>query len=162
MSVGRGWIGTMLRDVTPEDLPALYEQQLDPEVHRMAAFGPPKPRDWEQFTAHWAKIQASDAFNQVIVDGGEVVGSIFAFWMEGEHEVGYGIAREHWGRGLATKALAEFLEKLADRPLHARVVKDNEGSIKVLERNGFVRIGDERAFSDIRGEEVEEWLYLLE
>jgi [ribosomal protein S5]-alanine N-acetyltransferase len=97
----------------------------------------------------------------VIVEDDQVVGSIFAFWMEGEHEVGYGIAREHWGRGLATKALAEFLTVLPDRPLHAQVVKDNAGSIKVLERNGFVRIGDNRAFSDIRQEEVEEWIYLL-
>lgn len=155
----------MIREVTPEDLPVLYEQQLDPEGHRMAAFGPPKPRDWEQFTAHWAKIQSSETTtNRVIVEDGQVVGSIFAFWMDDEHDVGYGIAREHWGRGLATKtkALAEFLVALPDRLLHARVVKDNEGSIEVLERNGFVRVGDERGFSEIRQEEVEQWLYLLE
>ncbi|MBM7788566.1 GNAT family N-acetyltransferase [Tenggerimyces flavus] len=152
----------MLREVTPEDLPALYEQQLDPEGHRMAAFGPPKPRDWEQFTAHVAKILADDACVMLaIVEDGQVVGSVGAFWMEGDHEVTYGIAREHWGRGLATKALAELLTTLLDRPLHARVVQDNAGSIKVLERNGFVRIGDTRAFSDIRQEEVEEWIYLL-
>lgn len=153
----------MLREITSDDLPVLYEQQLDPEGHRMAAFGPPKPRDWEQFTAHWAKIQGNEAnTNRAIVEDGEIVGSIFAFWMEGEHEVGYGIAREHWGRGYATKALAEFLTVLQERPLHARVVKDNEGSIRVLERNGFVRVGDEKGFSDIRQEEVEEWIYLLE
>jgi RimJ/RimL family protein N-acetyltransferase len=152
----------MIRDLTPADLPILYEQQLDPEGHRMAAFGPAGPRDWEAFSAHLAKVLADDAnTHQVIVEGDQVVGSIFAFWMEGEHEVGYGIAREHWGRGFATKALAEFLVHLPDRPLHARVVKDNAGSIKVLERNGFVRIGEDKGFAPARQEEVEEWIYLL-
>ena len=46
-----------------------------------------------------------------------------------------------WGRGLATAALGEFLVELPDRPLHALVSTDNVGSIRVLEKCGFVEIG---------------------
>jgi ribosomal-protein-alanine N-acetyltransferase len=35
-------------------------------------------------------------------------------------------------------------------------VKDNVGSIRVLEKCGFVKVGEERGFANARGMEVEE------
>ena len=40
-----------LRNVEPNDLPILYEQQLDADATRMAAF---PARDRAAFDAHWA------------------------------------------------------------------------------------------------------------
>jgi RimJ/RimL family protein N-acetyltransferase len=54
--------------------------------------------------------------------------------------VGYWLGREFWGKGIATQALAELVEEL-DRPLYAEVSTNNIGSIRVLEKCGFVEIG---------------------
>jgi len=42
----------LLRDVQDSDLPVFFEQQLDPQATRMAAF-PSRSRD--AFMAHWKK-----------------------------------------------------------------------------------------------------------
>ena len=48
------------------------------------------------------------------------------------------------GRGLASAALAELLTEITERPLFARVVPHNLGSLRVLEKSGFELIGEER------------------
>jgi hypothetical protein len=53
-------------------------------------------------------------------------------------EVGYWLGREFWGQGIATQALALFLEEEPTRPLVAHVAKHNIGSRRVLEKCGFV------------------------
>ncbi|MBP8242640.1 MAG: GNAT family N-acetyltransferase, partial [Thermoflexales bacterium] len=57
----------------------------------------------------------------------------------GQREVGYWLGREFWGKGIATRALEAFLAIDTTRPLHAFVVHHNLGSIRVLEKCGFVR-----------------------
>ena len=52
----------------------------------------------------------------------------------------YWIARRHWGRGLATRALGLLLEEVRERPLHATVAAHNAASAAVLERHGFGRV----------------------
>jgi RimJ/RimL family protein N-acetyltransferase len=68
--------------------------------------------------------------HETILAGGRPVGNIGCFGPAGEQEVGYWIGREHWGRGLATSALAAFLGEETVRPLYAHVVKHNVGSIR--------------------------------
>ena len=51
--------------------------------------------------------------------------------------VGYWIGKEHWGQGVATRALAAFLQFVTERPLRAHVAAHNVGSIRVLEKCGF-------------------------
>jgi RimJ/RimL family protein N-acetyltransferase len=127
-----------LRDVTEDDLPILFEHQRDEESTRMAAV---TVRDRQAFYAHWRKILADDGVvTQAVVVGGEVVGDVVCFEEGGERLVGYWIGRDHWGRGIATQALAQFLEQLPSRPLHAHVAKHNAGSIRVLEKCGFALV----------------------
>ena len=64
---------------------------------------------------------------------GVVVGNVVSWEHEGEREVGYRIGREHWGRGVATAALAAFVAEVTERPLFAHVANTNAGSIRVLE-----------------------------
>ena len=40
--------------------------------------------------------------------------------MFGEREVSYWIDRAHWGKGIATEALKQFLALVTIRPLYAR------------------------------------------
>ena len=152
-----------LRDVTEDDLPTLYEFQRDPEGNRMAAFTPRDPEDRVGFMAHWATILADDRLDkQAIVCDGQVVGSIVSFEMEGHREVGYWIGREFWGKGIATAALALFVDQVTVRPLYGYCAKDNVGSIRVLEKCGFVISGEWKEFSNARGEDVEQYILRLD
>jgi RimJ/RimL family protein N-acetyltransferase len=78
------------------------------------------------------------ATKRTIVAGGGVVGWIGSWEVEGEHDVGFWIGRDHWGNGYATAALRAFLDVDLHRPLHAHVVDHNVGSRRVLEKCGFV------------------------
>jgi RimJ/RimL family protein N-acetyltransferase len=51
--------------------------------------------------------------------------------------VGYWVGREFWGRGIATRALAAFLDEVSERPIYAGVADTNLASIRVLEKCGF-------------------------
>jgi RimJ/RimL family protein N-acetyltransferase len=151
-----------LRNVEADDLPIFFEHQQDPEALHMAAFTAGDPADRDAFTAHWNRILADDTvIARTIVIGDRVVGHVARFERDGEPEVTYWIGRSDWGRGVATGALAEFLRRFPARPLHARVVKDNVASVRVLEKCGFVVTGEDRGFANARGEEVEEYVMVL-
>ena len=125
-----------LRDVEPDDLPIFYEQQLDPDATRMAAF---PSRDRASFDAHWERniLGNPDAIAQTILVDDEVAGNIGSWTQEGVRLVGYWIGKEYWGKGIATRALSAFLHQVTHRPLYAHVVKHNIGSIRVLAKCGF-------------------------
>lgn len=151
-----------LRSVTVDDLPTFFAHQLDAEASRMAAFTAKDPTDEDAFGRHWTTLLADDAVlaRTVVVDG-EVAGHVVSYQQLGQTEVTYWIARRLWGRGIATAALAAFLQREQPaRPLHARAAKDNTASLHVLQRCGFVIVGEDHGFANARATDVEE--YLLE
>ena len=133
-----------LRDVEPDDLPIFYEQQLDGDATRMAAF---PARDRAAFDAHWATNILGNpvAVMQTILLDGQVAGNIGSWRQGGVRLVGYWIGKEHWGKGVATRALAAFLHVVTERPLYAHVARHNVGSIRVLEKCGFTFEREESA-----------------
>jgi RimJ/RimL family protein N-acetyltransferase len=154
----------LLRDVTMSDLPIFFDHQREPEANWMAAFTIEDPANWDAFMAHWTKILGDETITiQAILFDGQVAGSVLSYVDEDEQpEVSYWIGKPYWGKGIATSALSVFLEHIKARPLYARAAKDNIGSLRVLEKCGFTRIGEGRGFSDARGEEVEEFLLRLD
>lgn len=125
----------VLRNVTDEDLPIFFEHQRDAIALQMAAF-PPRERD--AFLAHWrTNVLHPGNLTRTIVAGGLVAGYVGSWEQDGKRLVAYWIGREHWGRGIATQALSEFLDIEPVRPLHAWVAVHNAGSIRVLEKCGF-------------------------
>ncbi|HLZ20926.1 MAG TPA: GNAT family N-acetyltransferase [Ktedonobacterales bacterium] len=152
----------LLRDLSEDDLPIVFEQQLDTAANYMAAFTASDPVDHDAFMAHWSRILADDAIiKQVIVFDGQVVGNIASFEQQGEREITYWIGRHYWGKGIATSALNAFLRHVTARPLYARAAKDNIASLRVLEKCGFTRVGEGKGYANARGKEVEEWILLL-
>jgi len=148
---------SLLRDVVAGDLPAFYEHQLDPDAVRMAAF---PSRERNAFFAHWAKVLGNASnINRTIVHEGGVAGYVACFEQGGKRQVAYWIGREFWGKGVATRALTEFLTEVDTRPLHAFVAEHNVASIRVLEKCGFVRCGEESPFEPADG--VKELLFRL-
>src|SRR5262245_46608801 len=138
-----------LRRTRPDDLPALFELQTDPESNDMAGT---KPRTREAFFSTWERIFADPSANSRVIElvGGhvpEIVGSIGCFQADGQDCVGYWIARAHWGKGIASHALRMFLGEERRRPLHATVARANAPSHRILEKCGFrctgFRMGEE-------------------
>jgi RimJ/RimL family protein N-acetyltransferase len=147
-----------LRSIEPNDLAIFYEQQLDADATRMAAF---PSRDRAAFDAHWATniLGNPAAINRTILVDDWVAGNIGSWSQVGVRLVSYWIGKEHWGKGVATRALAMFLNLVTERPLYAHVAKHNVASIRVLEKCGFSL---EREESDeISGEDVAELVLVL-
>lgn len=157
-----------LRAPVPADVPLLYAFENDPAWCAMAML---KPRSWEAFEAVWAKLfagwTAGDTrfFQRTILADGEACGTIGVRPVGakkvgtdgaaagGERfDVGYGLGRAHWGRGIASRALGLILEQVPRRPLYATVAASNTTSIRVLEKHGFAIV--ER----FAGEESERYL----
>lgn len=133
-------IDVRLQDVAEGDLPVLFDQQRDPDANDMAAF---PARDREAFEAHWQKILRDDAVKKkTILCDGRVAGYVVSFVQDGEQHVGYWIGREFWGKGVATRALAQFLTHVRARPVFAHVAKHNAASLRVLEKCGFTIVGE--------------------
>ena len=129
----------------------------------MAAFTAKDPSDREAFNAHWNRILSDQTviIKTILVDG-RVAGSVLSYEDEGKPEVSYWIGKEYWGRGIATRALAEFLigcNKV--RPMYARAAKDNLGSLRVLDKCGFTVTGEAKGFANARGAEIEELVLTL-
>lgn len=148
-----------LRDVRPRDLPLLFKFHSDKESNRLGGFIPRKKPD---FFAHWKKVLADKAnLKKAILFDGEVAGYLVCFVrVAPKREVGYWIARKHWGKGVATGALDLFLKTYAPRPLYARVSKKNVGSFKVVERCGFKIVGED-SYSNAAGTVIEEYILKL-
>jgi RimJ/RimL family protein N-acetyltransferase len=151
-----------LREVEPGDLPVFFEHQRDPEGVRMAAFTAADPEDRDQFDRHWRWLLAEKtAMVKTILVDGEVAGHILSYEGYANLEVSYWLGRAYWGKGIATQALGEFLELQPHRPLYGRAAKDNVGSVKVMLKNGFRIIDEEKGFANARGREIEELILVL-
>jgi RimJ/RimL family protein N-acetyltransferase len=149
-----------LRTVEDQDLEVFFDHQVDPKAAEMAAF---PPRDKDQFAAHWAKIRAdATVVLRTIVADGTVVGNIASWEQNGQRLVGYWVGREHWGRGVATEALARFVGQVSIRPLNAHVAVDNVASIRVLEKCGFRRDHVQEAKAPAPDDGIEEFIFVLD
>jgi RimJ/RimL family protein N-acetyltransferase len=149
-----------LREVRESDLPIFFEHQRDPAANQMAAF---PARDAEAFAQHWSKrmVGTSGVVVRTVVVGEQVAGNVVSWEQSGMRLIGYWIGREFWGKGVATKALVEFLAILRARPLHAYVAKHHKSSIRVLEKCGFTLCGQGMVFSEVHGREIEDSLWVL-
>lgn len=133
----------LLRPVIELDLHTFYLHQADEDAAKMAGF---PSRTEEAHITHWHKIMAdADNILRTVVVDGEVAGNMVSFMMDGVREVGYWLGRESWGRGIASAALEQFLQEVKPRPLYAHAAKTNPGSMRVLEKCGFILLSEDAA-----------------
>jgi len=137
-----------LRDLSADDLPAYESMYADPEVTRFLAGAPVDPegiRDWlEQRLA--SNADGSSAMRTIFEQAtGDFVGrcGLLAWDIDGrrEIEIGYALARPHWGKGYATEAATAIRDDALHRLGHWRLISlilvGNERSIRVAERLGM-------------------------
>ena len=148
-----------LRDVIVSDVPVFYTHQCDPTAVHMAAFA---PRGEKDFAKHWGALLGNrDVVTKTILHDGIVAGNMVSFEQEGRTLVGYWLGREHWGRGVATAALLQFLRVVTRRPIYAFVAQRNPGSLRVLQKCGFTIVSKGVGAPDAHGEAVEELALVL-
>lgn len=151
-----------LRPTEISDFEFLFEFQLDKEGGYLAAFMPKDPTDKSAYLSKHTKLLDDPTLNnQTIILNNSIAGSIAKFVLNGNSEITYWIDRKYWGKGIATKALENFLKIEKTRPIFARVAFDNFGSQKVLEKCSFVKTGTDKGFANARQQVIEEFIYKL-
>ena len=151
-----------LRRTEYADLAFLFQFQLDKEAMYLAAFTPKNHDDKEAYFEKFKKLLDDPTINmKTIWVNDAIAGSIAKFEIEGKPEITYWIDRKHWGKGIATAALKNFLAIEKTRPILGRAAFDNFGSQKVLEKCGFIKIGTDKGFANARQAEIEEFIYQL-
>jgi len=141
-----------LRWLEAGDVPALFEVFSDPQVMRYWSSPPlcdlAAAKDLlGEIHAHFA---TKDLFQWGVVlrTTGSVVGTCTLAHVDPDNlraEIGFALARAHWGKGLVGEALRTLIGfafgELGLRRLEADVDPRNERSVRTLERLGFVREG---------------------
>lgn len=150
----------ILRKFTEADAPALYENHLDGEVKK-----------WFPNECYADEAEALDAirFYAGCVDKGclpfvlaaelkatgELIGDAGVSQVEGspkEVEVGYCIGRRHRRHGYAAELLGAISACISSRfqisVMYGRVVRGNEASVKVLQKNAYQFVREELGAED--------------
>jgi len=128
----------VLRRAVPEDLDALHAIMADAEIMRF--WSTPPHADRETTKAYLddmiaAPAETSDDF--IITLQGVAIGKLGAWRMP---EIGFLLARQHWGKGYAAEALAAFIaHAFAGRTDHliADVDPRNAACLRLLAGAGF-------------------------
>jgi RimJ/RimL family protein N-acetyltransferase len=146
-------------ETVPVSKPVVTLCQADEAIVRAVAEGDRPERGWaDDFPAEGdlAGLQMSrfDADSHepwsaswlIVVDGliSGTIGFKGAPSSERAAEIGYGVVRSQWGRGIASAALAQLLALLAGRSLdiHAETTVANLASQAVLRKSGFELVGE--------------------
>lgn len=104
-----------LRRFTHQDMDALYRIFGDPEVNTFLPWFP--LRDREEARAFFerryaAAYRAPRGYHYAIcLRGGDPIGYINVS-MDGSHDLGYGLLRDFWGRGIVTEAGRALIEQV--------------------------------------------------
>ncbi|MCX5650336.1 MAG: GNAT family N-acetyltransferase [Planctomycetota bacterium] len=144
----------VLRPSAPGDEAALAAGLGDRAVQRWLETVPhpytlDHARDWVARSARERDAGFMQDFAITLADGGAVIGGI-AFTpsrREPAAELGYWLARPHWGKGYGGEALARVVRHATEEcmprftRLSARVAPDNTASRRMLARLGFVENG---------------------
>jgi len=112
----------------------------------------------------WA---AGQAFQYLVVDGERLVGRVNLTHVRRAHlhcaDLGYRIGEHDGGRGVASRAVALCLEQAFGphglQRIEATARPMNQGSIRVLERNGFHQFGHSKRSFELGGEWFDRLLF---
>jgi len=157
-----------VRSFTLEDAASIARHANDARIARGLRDGFPHPYGIDDARAYLgAVIGKEPETSYAIAVGGEVVGGIGVTLGDDVErysaEIGYWLGVEHWGRGIATAALAAMTEHAMRAfgliRVFALPMVSNPASARVLEKAGFVREGRLRASAVKAGAVEDQWMY---
>jgi len=161
----------VLRDFTPADVDAVHTYAADPEVCRYVDWGPNTPQQTREFVDEMVAAASQPgraSVNWAVTVDGALVGACMIAVTSAQHrrgELGYVLAREHWGRGYATEAASAVLAFARDDlglvRVEATCRPGNVGSQRVLRRLGMQPEGVLRSHMVIRGQREDSLLFAV-
>ncbi|NGZ75100.1 GNAT family N-acetyltransferase [Saccharibacillus alkalitolerans] len=142
----------ILREARPEDRDGLFALYADEEVMRYLPLDPFETAEEADDEMGWhARIFRERTGIRWMIEereSGAFVGTCGFLGIEREHnrmEIGYDLARGHWGKGLMPEAVRAVLDfgfgPLRANKIEARVDPDNSASVRLMDKLGFVREG---------------------
>ncbi|MCL4346203.1 MAG: GNAT family N-acetyltransferase [Candidatus Thermoplasmatota archaeon] len=147
--------------LTREDAPALYRIINDPEVHRTLStpgkiYSLVEEYDWIDNYANvpGKSVNLAIKYNETM----ETVGIIGINDIDNDRRahIGYYLRKDYWGKGIMTEATAlmvDYAFRIMNlRKLFTNVYSMNPASSKVLEKNGFHKIGTMKRDHYVPGE----------
>lgn len=156
----------ILRPLCNEDVPAFHKLINDWEICRRVPDAPfPYParqaQEWVEAAALGRALGTTAQFAIIEARSELLVGCVGVRLAKDrqEAELGYWIGREYWRKGFALEAGQRLVDwafaELSLARITAVVAADNDGSVAVLERLGFVQTGQgHRIFSCRPGEKL--------
>jgi ribosomal-protein-alanine N-acetyltransferase len=136
----------ILRPFETEDLASAHQWFGDAEVMRYTPMGPDQSRETtRERLAGYRKHQALHGFSKwaIALPNGELIGDAGLLVLEetGEIELGFRLARTHWGCGYASEVAKAWVRAAHERFSIHRITAfshpDNAASHRVLEKAGF-------------------------
>ena len=150
----------LLRELSESDLDDIFDWACDPEVTRFLTWNPHRSKEVTHMILDlWLKeYQNEDCYRYGIElkQSGKLIGMIDVVeYHHGNPVIGYASNRDYWNNGYMTEALNAFknmlLEKYDTLVIEAR--KENIGSNRVIQKNGFRYVYTEKR--NQKGEEIE-------
>jgi RimJ/RimL family protein N-acetyltransferase len=148
------WLETerlLFRDHLPDDLEAYCAMESDP-LYRAPQIVHPRAELERSFREVWLVPKPLGLRATVFKPDHRYIGrcGLYPFRNEsdaivaGEAVLAFYLAREYWGRGLASEAGRAFVDHgfatLGLRKIHAGMNANNAASIRVIEKLGFTRV----------------------
>ena len=140
-----------LQRLRADHAPAVLAFELANRAYFAASISDRGDEFYEQFTErHKASLAEQEAgicaYHVLVGDDGSVLGRFNLYEIaDGAADVGYRVAQQVAGRGVATATVRELCELAAAqyglRTLRAVVTRDNVASQKVLTKAGFLPVG---------------------
>ena len=143
----------LMRRATWDDLAPLHAIFTNPD--NMHYWSTTVHEDMDQ-TREWLRsmIEADPANSDdyILEYEGECIGKLGCWEI---HEIGFMVAHKHTGKGLASEALGAFLEHRRKVAPGSKIVADvdprNVGSLRLLEKHGFVETGRRKDTWEVGG-----------
>lgn len=140
----------LLRKITDEDVNEIFFLRSDERVMRYIDKDPAKTLDdaYEFIRKITELEESADAVTWAIClkEDSKLIGTIVFWNIQKEHyraEVGYNLHPDYWGKGIMQEAIVDVIrygfDEMKLHSIEANVNPGNAASIKLLERNKFVR-----------------------
>jgi ribosomal-protein-alanine N-acetyltransferase len=163
----------LLRGREPEDAEAIFRYASDPEVTPHMPWAPSQSLAdvWDfldGLTAHNYEQEELDYAIALRSAPELLIGGVGVFWQPRHHrvmELGYVLAKEHWGQGYvpeAARALIEFAFRTTPvERIYAPIFAENAKSRRAAEKMGLRFEGVLRSAVEFRGQRRDEAIYAI-
>lgn len=162
----------ILREATAEDAEDMLRYLSDERVMQHTGMDPFGSTDDVLEEIAWYQSIVGEGtgvrWGITLKDTGKMIGSCGFLNREARHfraEIGYELSHDYWGRGIAGEALRAVVQygfsQLRLERIEALIEPENGPSIRLVERNGFLREGLLRHYEYTQGKFDDLYMYSL-